>query len=159
MRKPYRVLLEGVYYHVMCRGNQKQKIFLCDDDYEHFLVLLKRYKKRLSFRLFAWCLMPNHVHLVVEVPMPRDLSRLMHGMNLAYARWFNGKYGKVGHLWQGRFKSSVILKEEYALRCIEYIELNPVRAKLVADPLAYPWTSFKARVFGENSCLLDNVEL
>jgi REP element-mobilizing transposase RayT len=154
-----RVLIENVYYHVISRGNQKQKVFLEVGDFEKYLSLLKRYKIRFKFRLYAWCLMPNHVHLIMDVNKPSELSKIMQGLNLAYARWFNKKYGKVGHLWQGRFKSMLIQKDKYALDCINYIELNPIRANIREGPLDYRWCSYKSRTLGEIPTLLDKLTL
>ena len=159
MKKPYRVLMENAYYHVISRGNQKQKVFHEEGDFEKYLSLLKRYKVKFKFRLYAWCFMPNHVHLIVDVNNPSDLAKIMHGLNLAYARWFNHKYNKVGHLWQGRFKNMLIQKDQYALDCINYIELNPVRANIKQAPLDYKWSSFRQRTIGTKSGLLDNLNL
>ena len=159
MSKFGRVLLEGVYYHVMIRGNQKQRVFLEDRDFEKYLGLLKRYKRKYKFKMYAWCLMPNHVHLILEVNKPTELAKIMQGLNIAYSRWFNKKYGKVGHLWQGRYKSMIIDKNKYAFDCINYVEINPVRANLIQSPLDYAWSSFKFRTVGEESYLLDNPDL
>jgi putative transposase len=79
----------------------------------------------------------------------------MQGLNLSYARWFNKKYNKVGHIWQGRYKSMIIQKDEYFLDCLNYIEMNPVRANLSQAPSDYPWSSYGVRVLGEKSTLLD----
>lgn len=99
--------------------------------------------------------MQNHVHLILEVRKPKDLSKIIQGLNLAYARWFNKRYNKVGHLWQGRFKSMIIEKDKYVLDCINYIEANPLRANIKLTPLDYPWSSLKARVLGDKTTLLD----
>ena len=155
MLKYGRVLMENVYYHVISRGNQKQSVFLQEADFEKYLCLLKRYKRKYQFSLYAWCLMQNHVHLILEVRKPKDLAKIIQGLNLAYARWFNKRYNKVGHLWQGRFKSMIIEKDKYALDCINYIEANPLRANIKLTPLDYPWSSLKARVLGDKTTLLD----
>lgn len=154
-----RLVLEEVYYHVMIRGNQKQKVFLENKDFEKYLELLKRYKRKYRFKLYAWCLMPNHVHLILEVNKPTELAKIMQGITLAYSKWFNKKYGKVGHLWQGRYKSMVIDKNKYALDCMNYVEINPIRANLIQSPLEYAWSSFKLRTLGKESYLLDNPNL
>lgn len=159
MSKFGRVLLEGVYYHIINRGNQKQRVFLEDNDFEKYLELLKRYKRKYKFKMYAWCLMPNHVHLILEVNKPTELAKIMQGLNIAYARWFNKKYGKVGHLWQGRYKSMVIQKDKYVFDCISYVEINPVRANLIQSPLDYAWSSFKFRTIGKESYLLDKPNL
>lgn len=154
-----RVLVENAYYHVMTRGNQKQVVFQEGADYEKYFGLLKHYKRKYKFNLYAWCLMPNHVHLILEVTKPKELARIMQGLNIAYTRWFNRKYGKVGHLWQGRFKSLVIQKDNYVLDCINYVEMNPLRARITQTPLEYPWSSYKARTAGAKENLLDSVRV
>lgn len=159
MSKFGRVLLEGVYYHIINRGNQKQRVFLEDSDFEKYLELLKHYKRKYKFKMYAFCLMPNHVHLILEVNKPTELAKIMQGLNIAYARWFNKKYGKVGHLWQGRYKSMVIQKDKYVFDCISYVEINPVRANLIQSPLDYTWSSFKLRTIGKESYLLDKPNL
>lgn len=151
-----RLLLDNAYYHVMARGNQKQNIFLEDKDYEMYLQLLSHYKRKHKFKLYTWCLMPNHIHLILEINNCLDLSKIMQGLSLAYARRFNKKYGKVGHLWQGRYKSMVIQKERYVLDCISYIEMNPVRADIIQSPIDYAWSSYKLRVSGKKDYLLDS---
>jgi putative transposase len=150
-----RILLENVYYHVISRGNQKQIIFIHEDDFEKYLGLIKHFKRKYKFKIYTWCLMPNHTHLIIEVNKPPDLPKIMQGLKLAYARWFNKKYAKVGHLWQGRYKSMIINKEKYVLDCINYIEMNPVRAGIKKSPLDYAWSSYRSRVLGENKYLLD----
>lgn len=155
MAKGGRITLENAYYHVMSRGNQKQSVFLEDSDFEKYLGLLKHYKRKFGFKLYAWCLMPNHVHLILDVNNPEDLAKIMQALKLAYVKWFNKKYKKVGHLWQGRYKSALIQKDKYVLDCINYIETNPVRAKITQSPLDYAWSSYKSRILENNSFLLD----
>jgi REP element-mobilizing transposase RayT len=103
--------------------------------------------------------MPNHVHLILELDKAAELAKIMQGLTLAYSKWFNKKYAKVGHLWQGRYKTMVIDKDKYALDCINYVERNPVRANLAQSPLDYAWSSFKCRTVGEESYLLDKPNL
>jgi len=87
------------------------------------------------------------------------LARIMQGLNLAYSRWFNHKYSKVGHLWQGRFKSMIIQKDKYVLDCINYVEMNPLRAGIKLVPLEYLWSSYRSRSLGERTYLLDNPQI
>ncbi len=142
MPREARVTMEKACYHIITRGNQKQTVFREVSDNQKYLLLLTHYKRRWKFKLYCFCLMPNHVHLIVEVANPADLNKIMHGLNLSYAQYFNLKYGKVGHLWQDRFKSKVITKDAYLLECIKYIEANPVRASLVSNIDDYPWSSW-----------------
>jgi putative transposase len=147
--------MESAYYHIMARGNQKQQVFLEEGDFEKYLALLKHYKRKYKFKLYAWCLMPNHVHLVLEINNTAQLAKIMQGISLAYVRWFNKKYGKVGHLWQGRYKSLAMQKNEYVLDCINYIETNPIRANIKGRISDYKWSSNRARTLGEMPSLLD----
>jgi len=152
MPRQARVLMENVGYHAITRGNQKKVVFKEYADYEKYLKILSRYKQRYHFKLYGWCLMPNHVHLVVESDV---LSKVMHAMSLVYAQYYKKKYPHVGHFWQDRFKSPVIEKDRYMVNCIRYIEDNPVRAHLVERPEDYPWSSYRARVLGHAHPLLD----
>ncbi|MFA5157348.1 MAG: transposase [Candidatus Omnitrophota bacterium] len=155
MPRTARVTIENACYHIITRGNQKQLVFINSTDYEVYLSILKKYKDKHKFRLFAFCLMPNHIHLIIEVSNPIKLNKIMRGINLSYTLYFNNKNKKIGHLWQDRFKSKVIEKDSYLLECIDYIEGNPVRASLVSYVSQYPWSSYKFRA--ENNKLLDNL--
>jgi putative transposase len=155
MPRTARITMENACYHVITRGNQKQLVFIEPQDYEKYLFLLAKYKKRYKFRLYCFCLMPNHVHLLIEVQNPLKLNKIMRGLNLSYTLHYNSKYEKVGHLWQDRFKSKIIEKDAYLLECINYIEANPLRASLVSDITKYRWSSYVFRMAGIN--LLDNL--
>ena len=157
MPRTARLLLENACYHVITRGNRKQRTFLEDSDFETYLGLLSGYRRRFPFKLYSYCLMPNHVHLLLDPQEPPVLARVLRGINLRYAQYFNEKYKKVGHLWQDRFKSFVVDRDTYLLKLMTYIEMNPVRAEIAQDPLAYPWSSYKARVTGKGGEFLDEV--
>lgn len=158
MIREARLIIENAYYHVMTRGNQKQKVFRKNEDYRQYLRLLRKYKKMLQIGIYGYCMMPNHIHLIIRPLKPAFLSDFMKRLNQAYTLYFNEKYSKCGHLWQGRFKSMVIMNDQYALDCIEYIEYNPVRAELVKSPGDYEWSSYRFRVFEENSDILNIFE-
>ncbi len=143
-----RLLIDDACYHVYIRGNHKQSIFKETQDYENYLLRLKKYKSKYGFMLYGYCLMPTHPHLAGEIKNSKDLSLFMHDLNRSYTAFFNAKYKQVGYLWQGRFNSRVITKDRYLIDCINYIELNPVRAGLVNSPIEYPYSSYKERVFG-----------
>lgn len=159
MSRGPRLILDGACYHVMIRGNQKQVTFIEEADFLKYFELVKYYKNKFKFRLYGYCLMPNHVHLILGVKRGADLSKIMQGLNLTYAMWFNNKYKKVGHLWQGRYKSRVIQKDKYMLDCIKYVELNPIRASLKESPFEYNWSSWKARYGHAEDNLLDTPEI
>ena len=152
-RRP-RLFAPGLLYHVIARGNQRQPTFLTDADYEAYLARLVRYRKRYRVFLYAYCLMPNHVHLLAETT-EAPLSRFMQGVQQSYTQRFNRIYGKVGHLFQGRYKAIVCDRDEYLTALIRYIHLNPVRAGLVEDPDAYPYSGHRAYLGADRGGLVD----
>jgi len=158
MPREARFLAQKVFYHIVSRGNQKQKTFLDKRDYRYFLSLVKKYKKEHKIALYGFCLMPNHVHLVVQPSLPENLSLFMKSLNHGYAQYFNFKYDKCGHLWQGRFKSMIIESENYLFDCIKYVEFNPVRAQLVNTVHNYAWSSCRKRILGVSEGMLDPIE-
>ena len=145
---------EEACYHVMNRGHNRERIFGDDDDRRHFLGLLARYRERFGLRLYHYCLMTNHFHVLVQLERPADLSRWLSGMLRAYVHYFNRRYRFVGHLWQGRFKSPAIQCEGYLLSCGRYIERNPLEAGLVTEPWQYAWSSCRAYASGAADPLL-----
>jgi putative transposase len=140
-RRP-RIEFDGAFYHVLARGNQKQKIFLEERDFENYLQILFDYKNRYRFLLYAYVLMPNHVHLLVETK-DFPLSRILQGINQRYTMYFNWKYDMVGHLFQGRYKAVLCDKDEYLMKLIKYLHYNPVRAEIVDSLDKYRWSSHK----------------
>jgi len=138
-RKP-RIQFEGAFYHIIVRGNQRQNIFVEEADRREYLERLRKYKEKCGFILYAYVLMSNHVHLLVETPK-EPISRIMQMINFTYTQYFNKKYGKVGHLFQGRYKSYLCDKDSYLLSLVRYIHNNPVRAGLVKNAGAYEWSS------------------
>jgi len=138
-RRP-RIHFPGALYHVISRGNRRQRIFLDEKDMKKFLSYLVEYKSRRPFRLYAYALMKNHLHLLVEVE-EIPLSRIMQSLLFRYTGYFNRRYREVGHLFQGRYKAIVCDKDVYLLELVRYIHLNPVRANIVKRPEEYLWTS------------------
>jgi len=136
-----RVQFPGGVYHVICRGNNRERIFRDDSDRERYLRLLRDYRNRWNIVIHAYVLMPNHAHLLIETPS-RPLSEFMRGLNTAYTMGFNRRHGRVGHVFQGRYKSHLVEKDAYLLELTRYIHLNPVRAGLVDRPERYPWSSY-----------------
>jgi putative transposase len=147
-------LADQAAYHVMSRGHNRETLFADRDDFEKFLGLVQRYRRRFGFRLYHYCLLSNHFHLLLQLDDPRRLSSLMAGLLLTYVRYVNARYGFVGHLFQGRFKSPLIQREDYWLTCGRYIERNPVEAKVVLLPWDYPFSSARACALGEANDLL-----
>ena len=143
MARPLRVEYPGAYYHVINRGNNQEKIFFNDRDKEKFLEYLEKANERFSIIIHTYCLMSNHYHLLVETPEP-NLSVAMQWINVSYATYFNRKRGRVGHLFQGRFKAILIDADQYLKHLSRYIHLNPVKAKLVPMASKYKWSSYAA---------------
>jgi putative transposase len=140
MARPLRVHIPGVTYHVMSRGNNKQTIFLDDFDHEQYLTLLERTSKRFGIKCHAYCLMGNHVHLVLT-PGEIPISRMMQQLNSAYCQGFNRRHKRVGHVLQGRFKSVMVDKDASFMRVIRYVTRNPVAAGLVELAGDWRWSS------------------
>ncbi|MGZ4887517.1 MAG: transposase [Candidatus Aminicenantales bacterium] len=145
MARQLRIEYPGALYHVKSRGNQKQPIFLSDDDRRIFLACLGDAHEKFDAIIHAYCLMTNHYHLMVETPRA-DLSRIMHLINTRYSIYLNAKHGKCGHPFQGRFKAIVVEAELYAQVLARYIHLNPVRAGIIGLPQEYEWSNFREYV-------------
>lgn len=142
-------------YHIVGRGNNKQNIFLDDNDKDKYLELITRFKEDHPLSLFHYCLMTNHIHLLLETNDKTDLPKFMKRLNLAYFHHFKKKYGYVGHFWQDRFKSFLVEQDDYLLVCGKYIELNPVRAGMVEHPGEYSHSSYGFYVKGTESDVLE----
>ena len=141
MPRTARLELPGIPMHVTQRGVNRCAIFLNDDHRHHFRRLLREAGRKHTVAIHAFVLMDNHVHLLLSAPQVGSISRAMRLAGQAYVQAFNQRHGRTGTLWQGRFKSSLVDSERYLLTVIRYIELNPVRAALVARPEDYRWSS------------------
>jgi len=154
-----RIDLAG-YHHVVNRGVEKRNIFLVNEDYEQFLKLLCQVSEQFEVTLHSYCLMSNHYHLLIETHQ-ENLSKVMRAVNAQYAAYFNKKYKRVGHLWQGRFKSWFVTDEAYLYTLIKYIEFNPLKAKIVKKLSDHPYSSY--RTFSEIQkpimCLRESIML
>jgi len=153
-RKP-REIRQDEYYHILSRGNNRQKLFYEPKDYAVFLRLLKRYINRHSVLLYHYCLMTNHVHLLMRSDKSHlGITKTMHGLQTAYASYFKKCRQATGHVFENRFRDFHIDSEAYLLECGRYIERNPVRAKMVAHPEFYPWSSYRHYAGGIKNPLL-----
>ena len=156
MPRTARIAPSGYLYHVLTRGNNRQDVFEDEEDFRKYMDLLLRYKEKYRFKLYHYVLMTNHVHLVIEPgEAGGSLSEIMKGINLAYAQHYKRRYGHIGHFWQDRYKSIIISKDEYLLACGSYVELNPVRASMVDDPMKYRWSSYGVYAYGKKDVILD----
>lgn len=143
MARPLRIEFEGACYHVMARGNARQDIFLDDADRAAFLENLGRVTRRFDWQVWAWCLMGNHYHLLIETRQP-TLAKGMREVNGVYTQAFNRRHGRVGHVLQGRYKAILVDQDTYLMELSRYIVLNPVRARLVARAEDCSWSSYRA---------------
>ncbi len=151
-----RFVVPNTPHHIIQRGHNKNVVFSSEGDYTYYLDNLHEWKQALDCRIYAYCLMTNHVHLIVDPgPDPGSLGLLMKRVAGRQTRYINKLEGRSGTLWEGRYKSSPIQVETYLLACSRYIELNPVRAKMVAKPEDYRWSSYRAKVGLVNSRLIE----
>lgn len=144
MPRSARTLVGGHCYHVLNRGNGRAQVFYGEADYREFVKLMAVAGDRLPPRLLAYCLMPNHVHLVLWPREDGEVSRWMQWLMTAQVRRHHRRHGSDGHLWQGRFKAFPIQRDEHLLSVLRYVERNPLRAKLVARAEDWPWSSLGA---------------
>lgn len=138
--KKYRIHYRHAFYHVMLRGNYRQDIFYDRKDREHFYQILENSIKVLNYKVHLFCLMTNHVHLVIEVhDIP--LSKIMQCINTQYSKKHNKRFNQSGHLFQGRYKSKLIQNDNYLLELCYYIHINPIKARICKSLCDYPWSS------------------
>ncbi|OGX18038.1 MAG: hypothetical protein A3K83_06625 [Omnitrophica WOR_2 bacterium RBG_13_44_8b] len=142
MPRQARILLDGGYYHIITRGNDRRRLFRYKQDYKYFLAVIKKYLTKFQVNILNYCLMPNHIHLLVKAQKAEDLPKYMQAILQVYAYYFREKYNSAGFVFQNRYKSCIIEKESYLLECARYIERNALRAKITENLLDYPWSSF-----------------
>src|ERR1043166_9032286 len=145
MARPLRIQYPGAIYHVMSRGNAKQRIVNRSSDRQIFLDVLENVVERYRWLCHAYCLMSNHYHLLIET-LEANLSRGMRQLNGVYTQCYNRRHGRVGHLFQGRFKAVLVQRNRHLLEVVRYIVLNPVEARIVTRPQDYRWSSYRATV-------------
>lgn len=149
MPRGARLVLDEAIFHIINRGNARQEVFDDKEDFKRFLSIVARYKDKFGFKLYHFCLMPNHIHLLLETPKAEILSKAMQGITLSYTQYHHAKKRTIGYLWQGRFKNMLINKEKYLMICGAYIERNPKRANLVEKIEDWPYSSFRFYAYGE----------
>ena len=143
MPRQSRLVLPGVALHIIQRGNNRQACFRRDSDFLLYLLHLRELASRHGCAVHAYCLMPNHAHLLMTPSTEDALSTIMRNLGQRYVQYFNRSYGRTGTLWEGRYRSCIAESARYVLACYRYIELNPVRASLVQSADAYPWSSYR----------------
>ena len=160
MARQNRLILPGVAVHITQRGNDRADCFRRDSDYMVYLLHLRELAETLQCAVHAYCLMSNHVHLLITPTTADACTGLMKNLGQRYAQYFNRAHERTGALWEGRYHSCIVESPRYVLACYRYIELNPVRAGLVKDPRSYPWSSHAGNTgFGANRMLTPHVEL
>lgn len=155
MPRRARIALAGVPLHVIQRGNNRQACFFSDDDYRFYLDQLSQCAQHVDCAIHAYVLMTNHVHLLLTPREADAAGRLMKLLGQRYVQHVNRLHRRSGTLWEGRFRSSIVQDEAYLLGCSRYIELNPVRAGMVAHPAEHRWSSYRANAMGEADGLIE----
>lgn len=154
-----RGLVDGFIYHVLNRGNSKQKIFHKNQDYETFINLMGKAKNFYPIKIFAYCLMPNHFHIVLMSIRAEYLSKWMQWVMTSHVRRYHRHYGTSGHVWQGRFKSFIIQQDSHLLTVLRYVESNPIRAGLVSSARDWLWSSHKEAIGERSRLLVDEIPI
>lgn len=149
-----RIVAIGFPHHIVQRGNNKEKVFLDKNDYKTYLFLLEKYSVNKNVIVLAYCLMPNHVHLILKPGEEKTLFKTMQGVALCYTQYFNRKYNRTGRLWECRYHSTVIDEEKYLWAVCRYVEKNPVRAGIARSPKSYAYSSARAHILEESNTLL-----
>ncbi len=139
-----RIVYAGYPHHIVQRGNNKQTVFFDDEDRQEYLRFLNKYTDECGCKLNSYCLMKNHIHLLLNPQHKNSLSKTMQKLSLRYTQYINKTYKRTGRLWECRFHSCVVEKEAYLWSVCRYIERNPVRTGIVKEPIQYKWSSAKA---------------
>jgi putative transposase len=143
-----RPVADGLLYHALNRGNNRTPVFLGPDDFHAFLQAIDQTRQRYPFRLYGYCLMTNHFHLLLEPEPGQSVSRILQSLLIAQTWHYHRAHHSSGHVWQGRFKSPIVQDDEHALTVLRYIEANPLRAGMVTDLADYPWSSYAVHAQG-----------
>jgi REP element-mobilizing transposase RayT len=150
-----RISLGGVLYYITSRGNHSQKIFNDDQDYQTYLQLLSKYKQEYGFKLFSYVLLPDHLHLLIELKEGLTISEIMHALNSSYIKYFNARHNRRGHLFEGRYKLNLLEKEPYLLYMSAYMHLNPCRLNLASQPGEYKYSSLSSYLGKQTQISMD----
>lgn len=154
MPRRHRHFIPGCTQHLIQRGNNRGTIYRAPSDYRFFLGALRFAAVRATVAVHGYVLMTNHFHLMATPVSADGVPKMMQTLGRLYVRFFNGRYQRTGALWEGRYRASMLHDDRYWMTCLRYIELNPVRAGLVAAPVDYRWSSYRAHAFGASDSLL-----
>lgn len=151
-----RVVAPNLPHHVVQRGHNRNTVFVDDGDYSYYLDTLGNWSRQLQVKVYAWCLMTNHVHLLLDPGNDiKSIGLLMKRLAGRQTRFVNKQENRTGSLWEGRYKMSIVDSDEYFLRCCRYIELNPVKAKMIVRPSEYRWSSYRENAGLSSSVIVD----
>lgn len=154
MARIARIVGAGYPHHIVERGNNRERVFANPIDYEKYLSFLLKYSDEKEVAVLAYCLMPNHIHLLVRPSGEETLAKMMQGVTLCYSKYFNRENGRTGRLWECRYYSTIIDGDSYLWTVTKYIENNPVRAGLAKNPEDYPYSSAKAHILRQKDPIL-----
>ncbi|MEE9303344.1 MAG: transposase [Thiotrichaceae bacterium] len=154
MPRRARLAIAGIPWHIIQRGNNRSACFYTDEDYRRYLETLAEQAEKFGCAVHAYCLMTNHVHLLLTPDEQDSTALMMKHLGQRYVQYINRTYRRTGTLWEGRFRSCLAQSDTYVLRCYQYIELNPVRAGMVSNPADYRWSSYRANSGGSVDLLL-----
>ncbi|MCA9785575.1 MAG: transposase [Calditrichaeota bacterium] len=149
-----RILAPDTVYHITQRGNNRVAVFHTDQDRAVYLSYAAEYLERSTVKLHAYCLMGNHVHLLLSASDPEDIPELLCALQSRYARYFNLSWHRSGSLWQRRYRSIPVESDSHLISCFLYIDMNPVKSRLVTRPDEYAWSSYRALALGESRDIL-----
>jgi putative transposase len=149
-----RPVLKNVPLHIIQRGNNRNPCFFARADYQVYLAMLGESAAEHGCSVHAYALMPNHVHILASPAETSSPARMMKNVGERYVKYVNRRYNRFGTLWQGRYRSCLVDDEQYFLVCQRYIELNPVRAAMVSQPIDYDWSSFRANAYGVHDSII-----
>jgi len=156
MPRMARLLAINYPHHITQRGNNKETVFFDEEDRKFYLKILKKYSDQWNFDVWAYCLMPNHIHILAVPRKEESFARGIGATNLVYTQYFNHRYKRSGRLWQNRFFSAIIEKESFLWSVARYIERNPVRANIVKRAEDYVWSSARAHVLKVRDAILSS---
>jgi putative transposase len=155
MPRAPRIIGDNMYYHVLNRGNSKRTVFFNEWDYRAFVDLLRESTKSYPIEILAYCLMPNHFHIVCKPRIGEEMSKWMHRVENAFVKGHHMHYQTNGLLWQGRFKNFPVQNDDHFLTLIRYVERNPVRANLVPSALDWRWSSVRERIYRSKNRIIE----
>lgn len=154
MPRARRLVSDDSVFHIVQRGNNKQTIFREDKDFEKFLSIIRKYIAKFKVEIYHYCLMRNHIHILLKIFKKETLSKIMQGIFQSYRFYYKRNYGYIGYLYQGRYKSELIQDDSYLSECGRYIERNSLRAGIVKAPHEYKWSSCKRYISGQKDDII-----